>query len=312
MKPHLLLMAQNLEPHLGALNDLCEVHHYYNVSDKAALIQEFGEEIKLIGTNGHIGCSADLMSKLPNLEMIGCFGVGYDAIDTEAARDRGIAVTNTPDVLNDAVAELGLGLMISLARKIPQSDQYVRKGHWLDGDMPLTVELSGKTAGIVGLGRIGKELASRLQAMKMRVVYHGRNQQPNLPFEYYDDVTAMAQAVDWLVVSLPGGSETDGIISAEVLDALGPDGYFVNVARGSVVDEDALCERITSGKIAGAALDVFAGEPKVPASLLQAENVVLSPHAASATTKTRHDMAELVIKNMLAQVENRPLLTRVV
>lgn len=311
MTDHLLLMAGNLENHLGLLQDKCHVHRWYNSDDREALLQEVGDKIRVVGTNGHIGVPADVMQRLQNLEMIGCFGVGYDAIDVDACRQRRIAVTNTPDVLSDAVAELALGLMIGLARRIPQSDRFVRDGQWLQGDYPLTAELSGKTAGIVGLGRIGKELARRLQAMKMRVVYHGRSRQQHEPYDYFADIVAMAAAVDWLILCLPGGDDAQHIVSAEVLEALGGEGCLVNVARGSVVDETALCRAISDGQIGGAALDVFAEEPKVPAELLQADNVVLSPHAASATDKTRHDMGELVIRNILAQLNDRPLLTRV-
>lgn len=311
MSDHLLLMAGNLEKHLDLLQDRCQVHRWYNSDDRDALLDEVGDKIRVVGTNGHVGIPAEVMDRLPNLEMVGCFGVGYDAIDIDICRQRRIAVTNTPDVLSDAVAELALGLMIGLARQIPQSDRFVRDGRWLQCEYPLTAELSGKTAGIVGLGRIGKELAHRLQAMKMRVVYHGRNRQAHEPFEYFADIGAMAAAVDWLILCLPGGDDAHHIVSAEVLEALGSEGCLVNVARGSVVDEAALCAAITNAKIGGAALDVFAEEPKVPTELLNADNVVLSPHAASATWKTRHDMGELVIRNILAQLDERPLLTRV-
>ena len=312
MTDHLLLMSVNLEPHLDSLGGRCEVHRYYDASDRDALLGEIGDQVRLVGTNGHVGCPVAVMDKLPNLGIIGCFGVGYDAIDVGAARARGIAVTNTPDVLNDAVAELALGLTLALSRRIPQSDRFVRDGAWLGGEYPLTDELNGRVAGILGLGRIGKEVARRLQAMKMRVVYHGRRRQPNEPFEYYDDLEQMAAAVDWLIVCLPGGAGTDGIVSAAVLDALGPDGRLVNVARGSVVDEPALVRALERGRIGGAALDVFADEPRVPEALLAMENVVLSPHAASATGKTRHDMGELVIANLLAFLDGNPLITRVV
>ncbi|MFT5112063.1 MAG: lactate dehydrogenase-like 2-hydroxyacid dehydrogenase, partial [Parasphingorhabdus sp.] len=283
MTDHLLLMASNLEQHIGLLQDRCTIHRLYCAEDKDAMLNEVGSKIRVVGTNGHVGCSAEEFEKLPNLEMIGCFGVGYDSINIDVAKQLGIPVTNTPDVLNDAVAELALGLMISLARQIPQSDQFVRAGQWPSGEFPLTTELSGRTVGIVGLGRIGKELARRLQAMKMRVAYHGRNEQPNEPYSYYADIEAMASVVDWLVVCLPGGGDTNHIVSASVLDALGPNGRLVNVARGSVVDEAALCQRIENNGIAGAALDVFAAEPVVPEVLRQASNVVLTPHAASAT-----------------------------
>lgn len=311
MTNHLLLMSDNLEPHLDSLEGLCEVHRYYNAPDPEALLREVGAQVRLVATNGHVGCPAAVMDRLPLLELIACYGVGYDAIDLQASRTRGIRVTNTPDVLNDAVAELAVGLMLALARQIPQSDRFVREGAWLDREYPLTRELTGSMAGILGLGRIGKEVARRLQAMKMRVVYHGRQRQPNEPYEYFEDLESMAAAVDWLVVCLPGGDESRGVVSKSVLQALGPEGHLVNVARGSVVDESALVEALEKGGLGGAALDVFAAEPRVPDSLKASKNVVLSPHAASATSKTRHDMGALVIANLIAQIRGRPLLTQV-
>ena len=311
MPEHLLLMAGNLENHLDQLQGRCHIHRWYETKDREALLDETGGQVRIVGTNGHVGVPAEVMQRLPGLEMIGCYGVGYDAIDVDAARARGIMVSNTPDVLSDAVAELALGLMIALARRIPQSDRFVRDGSWLEGDYPLTAELSGRTVGIVGLGRIGKEVARRLQAMKMRVVYHGRREQPHEPYQYYDDLVSMAAAVDWLVLCLPGGKDAKHVVSAEVLAALGSDGCLVNVARGSVVDEAALVSALGSGQLGGAALDVFADEPRVPAALLQADNVVLSPHAASATGKTRGAMGDLVIRNILAFLDGMPLPTRV-
>ena len=312
MRDHLLLMANNLEEYLGSLEARFTIHRWDLVEDRDALMRDVGDKIRVVGTNGHVGCSATMMDRLPNLELIGCFGVGYDAIDVEAARQRRIAITNTPDVLSDAVAELALGLMIALARQIPQSDRYMRDGRWHKGDYPLTSELSGKTAGIVGLGRIGKELARRLQVMKMRVVYHGRSEQPHQPYDFYSDIRSMASDVDWLVLCLPGNSDSHNIVSADVLAALGDRGCLVNIARGSVVDEEALCRAIVDGTIGGAALDVFANEPSIPSALLDADNVVLSPHASSGTTKTRRAMGELVIDNICAHLDGRPLLTRVV
>ena len=201
--------------------------------------------------------------------MVASYGVGYDAIDTAACRARGIRVANTPDVLNDAVAELAVGLMHALVRRIPQADAFVRAGKWPDGGFGLTAELTGAHVGILGLGRIGKEIARRLQVSKMRVSYHGRHAQPHEPYVHYPDLVAMARDVDWLVAIAPGTAATRGIVSREVLTALGPQGAFVNVGRGSLVDEPALVELLVSGGLGGAALDVFADEPRVPAALLE-------------------------------------------
>ena len=312
-KKHLLLLAQNLEGHLDELGGNCEVHRYYNAEDKPGLLKAIGDKVTLVGTNGHDGCPRDVMAQLPNLEMIGCYGVGYDAIDIVEAKRRGIRVTNTPDVLSDAVAELAVGLMVALARQIPQSDRFVREGKWTPSNgYPLTSELTGRTVGILGLGRIGQEIALRLQGMKMRVVYHGRTEQKDKPFVYFSDLETMASKCDWLVVSMPGSPGTEGIVSESVLRALGPDGRFVNVARGNLVDESALIRLLQSGELGGAALDVFENEPTVPESLRQMDQVVLSPHAASATHKTRAGMGSLVIQNFLAHINGDPLITQVV
>lgn len=288
------------------------VHRYWEAADRDALVAEAGPGIRAIATDGIFGASGDLMEKLPKLEVIVCQGVGYDAIDVGYATARGVRVTNTPDVLNDAVAELALGLMIGLCRRIPQSDRYVRDGGWLKGNYPLTAQLAGARVGILGLGRIGKEIATRCAAFKMDIAYHGRNEQPDQPYRYYADLVAMARDADWLVVIAPGSDATRRIISREVMEALGPEGCLVNVARGSLVDEPALVELMQTGKLGGAALDVFADEPRVPDPLLAMDNVVLVPHVGSATHKTRRAMADLVIDNLAAHLAGKPLLTPVV
>jgi len=252
------------------------------------------------------------MDRLPKLEIIANFGVGYDTIDTKAAKQRNIRVTNTPNVLNDAVAELTLGLMIGLARRIPQADQFVRQGKWTRSGYHLLGELNGKTVGILGLGRIGKEIALRCQAMKMRVVYHGRRRQADEPYIYYDKLVDMARDADWLVLIAPGGKGTDKIVSREVLEALGPEGFIVNMARGTLIDEPAMVELLQSGKLGGAALDVFEKEPQVPEALFGLDNVVLSPHQGSATHQTRNKMGDLVVANLEAQFAGEPLPSAVV
>ena len=285
------------------------VHKLHEVADKDAWLAEHGARIR-----GHAGAGvqADLMDRLPNLEIIAGFGVGYDSIDTAAARARNIRVTNTPDVLNDAVAELAIGLMIALARRIPQADRFVREGRWTAGNYGLFSELTGKTVGILGLGRIGKEIAQRAQAMKMRVVYFGRRRQPNVPYVYYDDLEHMARDSDWLVLVAPGGKDTEGIVSRRVLEALGPEGRLVNVARGTLVDEPALVELLAGGGLGGAALDVFVDEPRVPEALLGLDNVVLSPHQGSATRQTRDAMGALLVANLDAHFAGEPLPSAVV
>ncbi|MBN9306826.1 MAG: hydroxyacid dehydrogenase [Devosia sp. 67-54] len=285
------------------------VHKLHEAADKEALLAAIGDKVRGIAGGG---VKAELMDRLPRLEIIANFGVGYDSIDTQAAKARNIRVTNTPNVLNDAVAELTIGLMIALGRRIPQADRYVRDGNWPRGGFPLQSELNGKTVGILGLGRIGKEIAIRAQAMKMRVVYHGRRRQADEPFVYYSDLAEMARDADWLVIIAPGGKGTEKIVSRQVLAALGPEGYLVNMARGSLVDEAAMVEMLQNKTLGGAALDVFEQEPQVPAALFGLDNVVLSPHQGSATRQTRDKMGALVVANLDACFAGEPLISPVV
>jgi lactate dehydrogenase-like 2-hydroxyacid dehydrogenase len=285
------------------------VHKLHEQADKDAWLAANGARIR---AHAGSGVQADLMVALPNLEIIASFGVGYDNIDTAAARARNIRVTNTPDVLNDAVAELTIGLMVALARRIPQADQFVRQGKWPHGNFGLFSELTGKTVGILGLGRIGKEIAVRAQAMKMRVVYYGRHHQPSVPYIYYDKLEDMARDSDWLVVIAPGGKGTEGIVSRQVLEALGPQGRIVNVARCTLIDERAMVELLVNGGLGGAALDVFENEPQVPAELLALDNVVLSPHQGSATHQTRDAMGALLVANLERHFAGEPLISAVV
>ena len=309
MKPT-VLVTQALPPTCEkTLDERFDAHRLYRAEDRDALIERLAPSVTAIA-GGKV--PATLMEKLPNLKMISNFGVGYDSVDTEAARQRGIAVTNTPDFLNDAMAEITIGLMIALSRRLISADAYVRAGKWPSAAYPLQTELRGKTVGIIGLGRIGKEIAARCLAMKMRVVYFGRHRQNHQPYVYYDNLVDMARDVDWLVAITPGGKSTERLVSKEVLEALGPKGSLCNMARGSVVDEAALVEALQNGTIAGAALDVFENEPRVPEVLTGMENVVLSPHQGSATNETRSAMGDLIIANLDAFFAGEPLLTRVV
>ncbi|MCB1371325.1 MAG: 2-hydroxyacid dehydrogenase [Rhodobacteraceae bacterium] len=311
MKPVLVQIAPMLESVETRLGESYEVHRLWEAEDRDALLGRIGGTVRGAVTNGHHGIAPAVLERLGALEIVASYGVGYDAIDIAACKARGIRVTNTPDVLNDAVAELAVGLMIALCRRIPQADGWIRAGNWPSGSLGLTGELTGAHAGILGLGRIGKDIARRLQAMKMRVSYHGRREQPFEPFTFYADLAAMARDVDWLVVVAPGTAETRGIVSRRVLEALGPEGALVNVARGSIVDEPALVELLASGALGGAALDVVADEPRVPEALLTMENVVLSPHQGSATRKTRAAMGDLVVRNLAAHFAGDPLPTPV-
>ncbi|WP_279480151.1 2-hydroxyacid dehydrogenase [Aureimonas sp. SK2] len=307
-KPDLLLLASYPDPVVSALERDFTVHRH----SEDAIPAELAERVRFVATGNGSGCGRATIEGLPRLEIVGSFGVGYDKVDVAAARERGVRVTNTPDVLNDCVAEVTLALMLALCHRLPQADRYVRDGRWeREGDFGLTAELTGRRAGILGLGRIGKEIASRLQAFRMEVVYHGRNRQEHQPYPFYADLAEMARDVDWLVVIAPGSPSTRGLVSREVLEALGPEGHLVNVARGSLVDEPAMIELLSQGRLGGAALDVFAQEPHVPEELRRLENVVLLPHQGSATHKTRAAMGDLVVRNLRAHLRGEPLLSAV-
>lgn len=307
-----LLMVTPMMPHvMEALDRDFQVHRLWEAEDRQALLSEVGGRVKGIATNGHAGASAELMSALPNLEVISCFGVGYDGIDVEHAKTQGVIVTNTPDVLTEDVADIALVLMLGVCRRIPQCDRYVREGKWLNGPYPLTDRLGGHTAGILGLGRIGKAIARRAEVCGMSVAYHGRREQTDQPYTFYADLAEMAAAVDYLVVACPGGAETDNLVNRRVLEALGEKGTLINIARGSVVDESALVELLLDGKLRGAGLDVFADEPKVPEALFALDNVVLLPHVGSASNETRKAMGDLVVDNLVAHFAGKPVLTQV-
>jgi lactate dehydrogenase-like 2-hydroxyacid dehydrogenase len=267
-------------------------------------------DIRALITRSNLEVPAALVERLPRLEIIATCGVGYDLIPLELAARRGIVVTNTPDVLNAAVAELCIGALLALLRRLPQADRYVREGRWAAANFPLATSLAGKHVGIVGLGRIGKEIARRLETFGVALAYHGRSDQ-SLAWRYEPDLAALAQDADILIVAAPGGRDTARMIDAGVLDALGPNGYLVNVARGSVVDQDALIEALQRGTIAGAALDVFDGEPDIDARLFGLDNALLMPHIGSATHETRAAMAQLMLDNLRAWFRSGRALTPV-
>jgi lactate dehydrogenase-like 2-hydroxyacid dehydrogenase len=268
--------------------------------------------IRAIAAGGESRVSAELIDQLPALELIAVMGVGYDGIDVAAAKSRRIRVTHTPNVLNDEVADLTLGLMLSAARQIPASDRYVRDGKWASqGAMPLTRKMSGARLGIVGMGRIGQGIARRAEAFEMVISYTARSAKADLPWRFFETPEELAAASDFLVVITPGGNDTRHLINAAVLNALGPEGILVNVARGSVVDEEALIAALETGRLGGAALDVFATEPHVPERLRLLPHVILTPHIGSATVQTRQSMADLTFGNLEAHFAGKPLLTPV-
>jgi hydroxypyruvate reductase len=306
-----VLAVMKLPPFYEApLKAAFTVHDRLHLTDPEAFAK-LAPTIRAITGGGESQVSRELMAKLPALEIVSIMGVGYDKVDVGAALERNIPVTHTPDVLNDEVADLALALMLSVARKVPQADRYVREGRWEQGNMPLATKMTGKRLGIVGLGRIGKAIAARAQGFGMSIAYTGRKQQPGVAFEYFPSAKALAGNVDFLVVITPGGEGTKNLINAEVLQALGSRGYLVNVARGTVVDEPALIDALQRGVIAGAGLDVFENEPKVPEALRALDNVVLTPHMASATHETRQAMADLALANLQAHFAGKPLLSPV-
>jgi hydroxypyruvate reductase len=309
-KPEILTVAKLWSPYLEELQKTFIVHDRTHELDAAAFVQ-IAPRIKAIAGGGESQVTRALIAQLPALEMISVFGVGYDRYDVAAARERGIPITNTPDVLTDDVADMGISLMLAIARTIPQADQYVREGKWPSGPMPLARKVTGARLGIVGLGRIGSAIARRAAGFDMSIAYTSRNKVADSPYSYYPTPAALAAEVDFLMVITPGGAATKGLINAEVLKALGSNGYLINVARGSVVDESALITALQNNVIAGAALDVFENEPHVPSALCAMSNVVLAPHVASATWQTRRAMADLAFGNLQAHFAGKPLLTPV-
>jgi lactate dehydrogenase-like 2-hydroxyacid dehydrogenase len=268
--------------------------------------------IRAVAASGESRFTAELMAQLPALEIVSVMGVGYDGVDVAAAKARGAVVTHTPDVLNDDVADLAIGLMLCAARQLPAADRYVRNGEWAaKGAMPLARKMSGARLGVLGMGRIGQAIAQRAQAFGMSIAYHTRTARPELPHRYVPSLVQLAAESDFLVVITPGGAGTRKIVNAEVLAALGAKGILVNVARGSVVDEAALIDALQRGVIAGAGLDVFENEPNVPEALRAMPHVVLAPHIGSATVATRTAMADLATANLEAHFAGLPLKTPV-
>ena len=310
MKHDLLIIGPMYKPTQSVLESTYTTHKLWEAPDRDAFLASVADRITAAATTGARGIDDATMGKLPKLKTVSHFGVGVDSVDVAAAQRRGIAVTNTPDVLTEDVADIALALMLSAIRRVPQGDRYVREGKWLKGPMALTQSVQGKKVGIVGLGRIGKAIAKRCEAFNLEVEYHGRNRQA-VAYLYHADVVSLARAVDILIVAAPGGEETRGLVGKAALEALGPEGTIVNIARGSVIDEAAMIEALRSGKLGAAGLDVFDKEPQVPAELLALENVVVQPHVGSATHPTRTAMGQLVIDNLAAHFAGKPLLTPV-
>jgi lactate dehydrogenase-like 2-hydroxyacid dehydrogenase len=311
MKPRILQKGRLLPALEKVLGEEFAAHRLADEADANAFLAAHGGEFTALVTSARFGADAALMAAMPSLRVICSFGVGYETIDVDEAKRRGIAVSNTPDVLNDCVADIAFGLLIDVARGISASDRFVRRGDWLKGAFPLQTRVSGKRLGILGLGRIGRVIAKRASGFDMEVRYHNRNPVAGVNYGYESTLTGLAQWSDFLVVASAGGGETRHLVSEKIVAALGPNGYLINIARGSVVDEAALVDALVNKRIAGAGLDVFEDEPKVPSILFTLDNVVLLPHVASGTHETRQAMADLTLANLRHFIAAGTLLTAV-
>jgi len=309
-----VLQIEPLMPEIQAPLDATYVtHKLFEAGDPDGLIRQVAPNIRAIVTGGGSGASTAIIGALPKLEIIAINGVGTDAVDLELARSRGIRVTNTPDVLTEDVADLGIALLLALLRQVCVGDRFVREGRWARKEgLPLARKVSGKILGILGMGRIGRAIARRAEGFDMTIAYSDLRAIEGLPYRYVPTLEQLARESEVLIIAASGGPQSRGIVNAAVLDALGRSGFLVNVARGTVVDEPALVAALVEGRIAGAGLDVFVDEPNVPEPLLKLDNVVLQPHRASATVETRIAMGELVVGNLAAHFGGKDLLTAVV
>ena len=311
LRPEILLIGPLLPQTMAALDATYRVHRYDLATDRDALVAELAPRLTAIATRGDYPLPGALMRRLPKVRLIASSGTGYDGIDIATARELGIAVTNSPGVVAECVADMAFGLILAVVRRIVVQDRHVRANGWIRSPMPLTERVWGKRLGILGLGRIGQAVARRAEGFRMTIGYHGRRRQPDVPYAYYASPVDLARASDILVVATPGRDETRGLVSRAVIEALGPAGVLVNVSRGTVVDEPALVDALVHKRLAGAGLDVFADEPRVPEALFALDHVVLQPHAGSGTLETRLAMAQMMLDNLAAYFAGRPLVSPV-
>ena len=296
-KPRLLQIGQITDRMKERVEAAFEITKLFDLNDRAGVLSSDGADFVAVLTDGHYGVPDDVVMALPNLKVVSSYGVGYDAIDAPGLAAKGILIAHTPDVLNDEVAVTALMLWFAVSRRLLPSEAWARSGQWEGGAFPLTHSVMNRKVGIVGLGRIGHTIAERAKAFGAEILYHTRTEK-DVPYTYYPDLVAMAQASEVLVAITPGGAATRHLINAPVLEALGPEGILINVSRGSVVDEAALVAALQSGALGGAGLDVFDAEPKIPDALKTMDNVVLTPHVGSATVETRQAMGDLVCDNL--------------
>ena len=309
-KNEVLLMCPLYAPTQRRLEETYNVHAYWTAKDPQALLEALAPTCRVVVTSGGRGIDAATLAKLPQVKLVTCFGVGVDAIDLDYCAKHGIAVTNTPEVLTDDVADLAVTLMLATLRKVAEADRFVRAGKWLKGPLPLATTVTGRKVGIVGMGRIGQAIADRCRAFKTEIGYFGPRRKP-VEGQYFSDLVELATWSDVLIAACPGGEATRKLVSAKVLEALGSNGHFVNISRGSVVDEKAMVALLLAGKLGGAGLDVFEDEPRVPAELFTLDSVVLQPHQGSGTAQTREAMGDLTVGNADAFFAGKALLTPV-
>lgn len=308
-----LLMACPMSSYLEEeLDKRFNLFRFWNFPQKQEFLKENRNIIRAVVGNAGAGADAELIDSLPKLEIVANYSVGLDKVDLVKCKEKGIRVTNTPDVLTDDVADLAIGLIIATLRRICACDRYVRSGAWKKGDFKLTTKFTGKSVGIIGLGRIGSAIAKRAEAFNCPISYYSRTEKRDTKYKYYPTVVDLASNCQILVVACPLTEETLHIINREVIDALGPKGVLINIGRGPHVDEPELVSALVEGRLGGAGLDVFENEPEVPKELFSLDNVVLLPHVGSGTVETRKAMADLVIGNLEAHFMNKPLLTPVV
>ena len=311
MPEPLLLIGDVTEPMTERLGQVFDLHFIEEIKSMDTWLRDVGPEVRQVLTNGHYGVPLDIMDRLPKLEMISCYGVGYDNIDTDACLAKNIIATHTPDVLNAEVATTAVLLLLACYREFLRDEAWARSGRWKsNGNAPLSRSVENQTIGILGMGRIGQEIARKLAPWSPNILYHTRTPK-DVPYEYVSDLVEMAQRSDALIVITPGGPSTYHLVDAVVLDALGPKGTLINVARGTVVDEEALVAALRAEKLGWAGLDVFEDEPNIPVALSAMANVVLLPHVASATVETRAAMGDLAVDNLLQFQKDGTVLTAV-
>ena len=309
MRPEILVLVPIYAPTLAELEREYTVHKLWTAHDPDALVKGVSGRVRGVVTTGSSGMSSSLFEPLPRLEIIACFGTPRGTVDLAVAKGRGVVVTNTPDSITEDVADLAMGLIVAVMRRIAEADRFVRAGRWLSGLLPPGTGLGGKTCGIIGLGAIGLRIAKRAEAFGMSVCYHGPRRKEGVAYAYYPELAGLARESDCLVVACPATPRTRSLVDARILDALGPDGYLINIARGPIVDEQALIAALREKRIAGAGLDVFWDEPRVPAELAAMEQVVLAPHIGSTTREIREERGVKVLANLRAHFAGKPALT---